>query len=63
RLLAGPLSVMIEGERYDLAEQNFVMDCMECGSCAYVCPSKRPLVQHFRRAKAEINAIRHAAKK
>lgn len=61
RLLPGPLSVMIESEKYDLAEQNFVMDCMECGACTYVCPSKRPLVQHFRRAKAEILELRRIA--
>jgi electron transport complex protein RnfC len=30
------------------------MDCMECGSCAYVCPDHRPLVQNIRRAKAEL---------
>jgi len=40
-----------------------VMNCMECGACAYICPAKRPLVQHFRRAKAEINAVRRAAGK
>jgi electron transport complex protein RnfC len=28
------------------------MDCMECGSCSYVCPSNIPLVQRFRVAKA-----------
>ena len=61
RLLPGPLSVMIESEKYDLAEQNFVMDCMECGACTYVCPSKRPLVQHFRRAKGEILELRRIA--
>jgi electron transport complex protein RnfC len=27
------------------------MDCMECGSCSYVCPSNIPLVQRFRMAK------------
>ncbi|MBR2417308.1 MAG: SLBB domain-containing protein, partial [Clostridia bacterium] len=25
--------------------------CMECGSCAYACPSGRPLVQYMRLAK------------
>ena len=35
-------------EKYNAAE------CIECGSCAYACPAHRPLVQHFRRAKAEI---------
>ncbi len=57
-LLIPQLSVMVESEKFDLAEQNYVMDCMECGICAYVCPAKRPLVQHFRRAKAEILAKR-----
>ena len=28
-----------------------LMDCMECGSCSYVCPSNIPLVQRFRVAK------------
>ncbi|MFA7229847.1 MAG: electron transport complex subunit RsxC, partial [Victivallaceae bacterium] len=53
-LLPGSLSAMIESEKFDLAAKNNVMDCIECGSCAYVCPAHRPLVQHFRRAKAEI---------
>ncbi len=26
--------------------------CMECGSCSYVCPSGKPLVQHMRLAKS-----------
>jgi len=50
------LATAIEGDRYDLAAQNHVMDCIECGSCAYVCPAHRPLVQHFRRAKAELRS-------
>jgi len=28
-----------------------IMDCIECGSCSYVCPSNIPLVQRFRVAK------------
>ncbi len=63
RLQPGPISIMVESEKYDAAEHAFVMDCMECGVCTYVCPAKRPLVQHFRRAKAEIGALRRAAKK
>jgi electron transport complex protein RnfC len=54
---------MVESEEFGLAENYNVMDCMECGSCAFVCPSFRPLVQHFRRAKAEINAKRRKVKK
>ncbi len=62
-LLPGTLSSQIESEHFDLAEQYNVMDCIECGSCAYICPSNRPLVQHFRRAKAEINRKRRAQQK
>ena len=57
-LLVPTLSVMIEAEEFEMAEQNYVMDCVECGTCAYICPAKRPLVQHFRRAKGEILARR-----
>ncbi len=57
-LLVPTLSTMIEAGEFAMAEHNYVMDCVECGTCAYICPAKRPLVQHFRRAKAEILAKR-----
>jgi electron transport complex protein RnfC len=60
-LMPGTLSVQAESERFDLAEQWYAFDCIECGCCAYVCPSGRPLVQHMRRAKAEVVAQRRAA--
>ena len=37
-----------------------VMDCIECGSCTYVCPAKRFLVQSIRNGKV---AVRMAAGK
>lgn len=45
---------------YD-AEQMRIMDCMECGSCQFICPGRIHLVQQFRSAKFEIR--RMAAKK
>ena len=36
---------------WDEMSENYVMDCFECGSCSYVCPSHIPLVQSFRVAK------------
>lgn len=41
-----------------------IMDCMECGSCSYVCPSNIPLVQRFRSAKGmlRIKQAKAAAK-
>ncbi|MEG2000131.1 MAG: electron transport complex subunit RsxC [Evtepia sp.] len=34
-----------------------IMDCMECGSCQYICPARIPLVQQFRSAKFEIRQL------
>ena len=56
------LSTAIESGRIDLAAENHVMDCMECGSCAYVCPDHRPLVQNVRRAKAELRRQSNSTK-
>ena len=65
QLMPSILSTQIENERFELAETWNVLDCIECGCCAYVCPAKRPLVQHMRRAKTEVIAKRQseAAKK
>ena len=54
RLNPSELSIFVERMFFDDAGEHNVNDCIECGCCAYVCPSKRPLVQHFRRAKAEL---------
>ena len=29
-----------------------LLDCMECGCCAFTCPGKLPLVEMFRKGKA-----------
>ena len=31
-----------------------LIDCIACGSCAYVCPSQIPLVHYFNFAKGEL---------
>ncbi len=36
---------------WDTAEEYHALDCIECGSCTYVCPTRRPLVQLIRRSK------------
>jgi electron transport complex protein RnfC len=43
---------MARAGEYDAMLGYHIMDCMECGSCSYVCPSNIPLVQRFRVAKA-----------
>jgi H+/Na+-translocating ferredoxin:NAD+ oxidoreductase subunit C len=42
------------GEHARMAEEFHLMDCFECGSCSFVCPSHIPLVQQFRAAKAAV---------
>jgi electron transport complex protein RnfC len=42
----------LNGEYERMAEEYNLMDCFECGSCSYVCPSHIPLVQRFRESKA-----------
>jgi electron transport complex protein RnfC len=37
------------------AVDRHLFECIECGLCAYVCPSHIPLVRYFRYAKTQIN--------
>ena len=48
------IALYVEAGRGKDTKQFGTMDCFECGSCAYVCPAKRPLVQLIRLAKQEI---------
>ncbi len=54
------VSRYIEAGRGADTEEFGVDDCFLCGSCAYVCPAKRPLVQFMTLAK---NDLRKAKKK
>ena len=36
------------------------MECCECGSCCYICPSKRPLTQVIRMMKKQISSEKEA---
>jgi electron transport complex protein RnfC len=54
RLNPSVLSIFAERLRFEDAGEHHVLDCIECGCCAYLCPARRPMVHHFRRAKAEV---------
>jgi len=45
------IGIYVEANRAEDTAQFGVFECFECGSCAYVCPAKRPLVQFVRLAK------------
>lgn len=51
-LMPSMLSILSEKGFYEEAKGYNLFDCFECGSCAFVCPSKRPIVQLVRLAKS-----------
>jgi electron transport complex protein RnfC len=48
------LARLARAGRYEDLEKSYVMDCMECGACTYVCPSGVPIVHLIRAAKLNI---------
>jgi len=52
------LGLLAKNEAYEeMAEEYHLMDCFECGACAYVCPSHIPLVQYFRVSKRMVRKL------
>lgn len=45
-------------KRWELCEENHILDCIECGSCAYSCPAKRTLVSSIRVGKRTVMALK-----
>lgn len=54
-----PYLLMQVSERamWESVENAKVMDCMECGSCSYKCPSARPLLDYIRLGKSTVSQI------
>ena len=48
------IGLYIEKGRYEDAKAYNLMDCFECGSCTFVCPANRPMVQWVKKAKKEL---------
>lgn len=46
---------------YTRFEEEGGMNCIECGSCTYMCPANRPLTQGCRDGKASVMAMRRKA--
>ncbi|MFH1008175.1 MAG: electron transport complex subunit RsxC [Candidatus Latescibacterota bacterium] len=54
RLIPSVMGTLVEQGRWDEAEKYCIMDCFECGSCAFTCPSKRHLTHLFKFGKSTI---------
>ncbi|MEE4116286.1 MAG: electron transport complex subunit RsxC [Marinilabiliaceae bacterium] len=51
------LMTLTEKKMYERAEKERIMDCMECGSCSYICPANRPLLDYIRLGKSNVGRI------
>lgn len=47
---------------FERMEEEKTMDCIECGSCSYTCPSSRPLLDYIRLGKSEVGKIQRSRK-
>ncbi len=56
RLSPALLNVAIKADDFDQAEAIGLLDCIECGTCSFVCPSHIQLVQRFRVGKQLLRA-------
>ena len=50
----------VEARDWEKLESLNGAECIECGSCSYICPAKRPLTQYFKQGRREVNALRRA---
>jgi len=52
-------------KNWEKAEQEYIVSCIECGSCQFTCPAHRPLLDNIRQGKQTVMGIirSRAAKK
>lgn len=63
RLRPNILSILSERRKHQTALVEYdLMDCVECGCCAYVCPAKRNIVHYIKLSKAKNAALRVISK-
>ena len=60
-LLPNMISVLSENNKHEGTLRYNIADCVECGSCVYVCPAKRPIVGQIKYSKFEIRKNQHHA--
>jgi electron transport complex protein RnfC len=53
---------LAEFKDWGAMKENHLMDCLECGSCSYICPAHRPILYHIKWGKNELRAAAAIAK-
>ncbi len=53
-LLPTQIAKVVRAEKWERLDELHIKDCIECGVCSYVCPSKIPIVQYVKLGKIRI---------
>jgi electron transport complex protein RnfC len=61
RLSPAIMNIALKSNDMDYAVKAGLMDCIECGSCTYICPARIKLVQRFRVGKQWLRILNQAA--
>ena len=51
------LMTLTQRELFDRVENDKALDCIECGSCSFTCPSDRPLLDYIRLGKKTVASL------
>ena len=63
RLRPNLLSILSEMDKHHTAHAEYdLMDCVECGCCSFVCPSKRNIVHYIKQSKAKVAMSKNVKK-
>lgn len=62
-LYPNQISIYCEVGMIERAERYNTTDCVECGICSYVCPSKRPIVHLIQKTKPKIQKLQSSRSK
>jgi electron transport complex protein RnfC len=62
KLMPQQLKRLIDSRKLEEADKMGILDCMECGCCAFTCPASLPLIQTFKMGKKLVMAERKKAK-
>lgn len=57
KLIPSHIAGNVEYGRTEEAHKLGLLDCIECGTCSFICPAKRNLVQYIKLGKARWNEI------
>jgi electron transport complex protein RnfC len=57
-VLTAGTSVLADHNQFDEFEKLYGAECVECGSCSFICPAKRNLAQSMKTGRKQVLANR-----